>query len=315
MRRARRQPSGFLLIPDIKGFVALGRKIHLSIMHATAFSHDQDQRATLTGHASPFPGLGKTVSTGFGTGLVRRSARRYLSATPRGWLMHLLCPKAQLSRLTHSLVPGHPIIYRTRTCRISRILYESSVVPGRFRGATRSRFCILVQNLMAGAGSSSQFIGGLMVALLYVVIGLLGAIGSILIFRQIFQGRWEQIFWTSFLVVIAAFYLSFAAYFEASTHAWQTEVVGVAVFLVCAVGGLFLRSAIAVGYVIHGLWDLSVSIFPALHFAGLSITEIPLGYGIFCSTYDFVVACYLMTSDTAWHKSGKFDLYFWRHRP
>ena len=88
----------------------------------------------------------------------------------------------------------------------------------------------LLQNLMAGAGSSSQFIGGLIVALLYVVIGLLGAIGSIVVFRRIFQGRWEQIFWASFLVVIAAFYLSFAAYFGASTHAWQTEVVGVAAF-------------------------------------------------------------------------------------
>ena len=61
---------------------------------------------------------------------------------------------------------------------------------------------MLLQNLIAGAGSSSQFIGGLVVALLYVVIGMLSAIGSILIFRQIFQGRWEQIFWTSFLVVI-----------------------------------------------------------------------------------------------------------------
>ena len=61
----------------------------------------------------------------------------------------------------------------------------------------------LLQTLIAGAGSSSQFIGGLVIALLYVVIGLLSAIGSILIFRRIFHGRWEQIFWTSFLVVIA----------------------------------------------------------------------------------------------------------------
>ena len=151
------------------------------------------------------------------------------------------------------------------------------------------------------------------VALLYVVIGLLSSIGSILIFRRIFQGRWEQIFWSSFLVVIAAFYLSFAAYFGASTHAWQTEVVGVAVFLVCVVGGLFSRSAIAVGYVMHGLWDLSHCLSGS-SLVGLSITEIPLSYGIFCSTYDFVVACYLMISDSAWHESGKFDLYFWRHR-
>jgi len=135
----------------------------------------------------------------------------------------------------------------------------------------------LLQNLMAGTGSSGQFIGGLVVALLYVVIGLLSAIGSILIFRRICQGRWEQIFWASFLVVIAAFYLSFAAYFEASTHAWQTEVIGVAVFFVCAVGGLFSRSAIAVGYVMHGLWDLSHCLWGS-SFAGLSITEIPLPY-------------------------------------
>src|SRR5260221_14487508 len=107
----------------------------------------------------------------------------------------------------------------------------------------------LLQNLMAGAGSTSQFIGGLVVALLYAVMGFLSAIGSILIFRRIFQGRWEQIFWTSFLVVIAAFYLSFAAYFEASTHPWQTELVPVAIFLVCAVGGLLPRTALAVRYV------------------------------------------------------------------
>src|SRR5215813_1412016 len=140
----------------------------------------------------------------------------------------------------------------------------------------------LLRNLTTGAGPSGQFIGGLVVALLYAVIGVLGAIGSILVFRRIFQGRWEQIFWASFLVVIAAFYLSFAAYFGASTHAWQTEAVGVAVFLICALCGLFSRSAIAVGYVMHGLWDLSHCLSGA-SLAGLSITEIPLGYGLFCS--------------------------------
>src|SRR5215471_6713424 len=158
----------------------------------------------------------------------------------------------------------------------------------------------LLRNLMTGAGSSSQLVGGLVVALLYAVVGVLGAIGSILVFRQIFQGRWEQIFWASFLVVIAAFYLSFAAYFGASTHAWRTEMVGVTIFLVFAAGGLFARSAIALGYVMHGLWDLSHCLSGS-SLAGVAITETPLGYGIFCSTYDFVVACYLVISDTAWH--------------
>jgi hypothetical protein len=165
----------------------------------------------------------------------------------------------------------------------------------------------LLHNLIAGAGSGSQFVGGLVVAVLYAVIGSLGAIGSILVFRRIFHGRWEQIFWASFLVVIAAFYLSFAAYFGASPHAWQTELIGVGVFLVCA-----LRSAIAIGYILHGLWDLSHCLFGS-SFAGVSITDIPLGYGIFCSAFDFVVAAYLMIGDTAWHKPGKFDPYFWRH--
>jgi hypothetical protein len=172
----------------------------------------------------------------------------------------------------------------------------------------------LMQSLLAGAGSSSQFIGGLVVALLYVYIGLFAAIGSIFVFRRVFRGRWEQIFWASFLVVIAAFYLSFAAYFGASIHAWQTELVGVAVFLVCAVGGLFSRSAIAVGYVAHGLWDLSHCLSGS-SLAGLPITEIPLGYALFCSTFDFVVACYLMSSGTVWHEAGKFDPFFWRYRP
>ena len=172
----------------------------------------------------------------------------------------------------------------------------------------------LLQDLIAGAGSGSQFIGGFVVALLYLTIGLLSVTGSIFVFRRIFQGRCEQIFWASFLVAIAVFYLSFAAYFGAVAHAWKTELVGVAVFLVCAVGGLFFRPLIAAGYVMHGLWDLSHSLSGS-SLLGLSITEIPLGYGLFCLAYDFVVAIYLMTSKTAWDEPGRFDPYFWRHSP
>src|SRR5262249_1190762 len=108
--------------------------------------------------------------------------------------------------------------------------------------------------------------------------------------------------------------LCFAAYSGASIDAWQTEVLGVAVFLVCAVAGLFYRSAIAVGYVMHGLWDLSHCL-SGTSLAGLSMTDIPLGSRICCSTFDFVVAGYLVTSDTVWHAPGKLDLYFWRYQP
>ena len=172
----------------------------------------------------------------------------------------------------------------------------------------------LLQDLLTGAGSGSQLVGGLVVALLYMTIGFLAATGSIVIVRRMFRGRWEQVFWAAFLVVIAAFYLSFAAYFAASAHAWQTELIGVGVFLVCAVVvGLFFRPAIAAGYVIHGLWDLSHSLSgPSL--AGVPLTDIPLGYGLFCLTYDFVVAGYLMKSDSPWHQPGRLELYFWRAR-
>jgi hypothetical protein len=166
---------------------------------------------------------------------------------------------------------------------------------------------------MTGARSSSQLVGGFVVGMLYAVIGVLAAIGSIVVFRRIFQGRWEQIFWSSFLVLIAAFYLSFAAHFGASPEAWQTELVFVAVIFACALWGLFYRPAIAFGFAMHGLWDIAHSLFGSSLF-GLPTTEIPLGYGMLCLTFDLTVAGYLMMSDTAWDEPGKFDLYFWRNR-
>ena len=171
----------------------------------------------------------------------------------------------------------------------------------------------LLQNLMSGAETGSQFFGGLIVAVLYAVIGLLSAVGSIVILRQIFQGRWEQIFWASFLFVIAAFYLSFAAYFQVSTNAWKTELIAVIVFFVCAMVGLFFRPLIALGYVMHGIWDLSHCLSAPL-LAGLALTEIPLGYGVFCLVYDLTVASYVMkNSSNTWNEPGRFDPFFWRH--
>jgi hypothetical protein len=171
----------------------------------------------------------------------------------------------------------------------------------------------LLQTLVSGSATSSQLIGGLVVVLLYATIGLLSAIGSIFIVRRMFQGRWEQVFWACFLIMVAAFYLGFAAFFRASPHAWGTEIVAVAMFVVCGVVGLFFRPAIALGFVLHGLWDLTHSLSGS-SFAALSLTEIPLGYGLFCVTYDVPVAYYLMTSDTAWRQPGKFNPWFWRQR-
>jgi hypothetical protein len=172
----------------------------------------------------------------------------------------------------------------------------------------------LLQSLVAGAGSAGQLVGGWVIVLLYAVIGLLAAAGSILVFPRILHGRWELLFWAWFLVMIAGFYLSFAAYFGAPAQAWRAELVGVAVFLALCLGGLLSWPLVAAGYATHGLWDLAHCLSGA-SLAGLALTEIPLGYGVFCATYDVVVAAYLVTGATAWHEPGRLDLPFWRPRP
>lgn len=168
----------------------------------------------------------------------------------------------------------------------------------------------LIQSL-ASAGAA-QFLGGFIILVLYIIVGLLAAAGSILVFQRVFTGQWEQMFWASFLVAIAAFYLSFAAYYQISVAAWQTELIGVVIFLGVAFGGLFSRQAIGFGYLAHGLWDLIHSLM-GVNFAGLFLTEIPLGYGVFCATFDFTVVYYILTSTSGWDEEGRFDPLFWRH--
>jgi hypothetical protein len=169
-----------------------------------------------------------------------------------------------------------------------------------------------LESLISGAGPAGRLVGGWVVAVLYLVIGLLAAAGSILVFRRVFRGRWEPIFWAAFLVVIAAFYLAFAAWFEATSPAWWTEAVAVVVFLACAVGGLFHRAAIAAGYALHGLWDLTHSL-AGTSLDGLALTDIPLGYPLFCLGFDLTVAVYLLRPDPAWREPGRFDPLFWRN--
>src|SRR5947209_1861556 len=81
-------------------------------------------------------GLGKIVSTGFDTGLVRRSVRRHVSAN------------AALPAKAPAWWSGHLII---------------STIPRWYRTAESEQQGMdsaLLQNLMTGAGSSSQFVGG-----------------------------------------------------------------------------------------------------------------------------------------------------------
>jgi hypothetical protein len=156
-------------------------------------------------------------------------------------------------------------------------------------------------------GEGHSMLGFLVIASLYVVIGVMAARGTICIFRKIFAPRTEQIFYAVFLILIAALYLAFVAYFGAAT-AWQLETAVVLAFVVIGLLGVRLPSALIVGFSLHGLWDLlhelhahgGYSAFESGH-----LTAIPLAYGFFCAAFDFYMAVYFYGRRADWSAAWK----------
>ena len=77
-----------------------------------------------------------------------------------------------------------------------------------------------------------------------------------------------------------------------------------AVFAVFGLVGVRVSFALIVGYLLHGLWD-AVHEFNA-HAGGSLLgppqtTSVPLAYGFFCATYDFLMATYFYTRRNHWH--------------
>jgi hypothetical protein len=139
-----------------------------------------------------------------------------------------------------------------------------------------------------------SMLGFVVIMILYAVIGLMAAAGTISIARKILGPKAEQIFYGMFLIVIAAFYLAFTAYFGVST-AWRLETAVVAAFVVIGLLGTRVPLALIVGYSLHGLWDLLHELqahgaYSA--FAPGQLTAIPLAYGVFCLAFDFYMAAY-----------------------
>jgi hypothetical protein len=97
--------------------------------------------------------------------------------------------------------------------------------------------------------------GFVVIVILYATIGLMGAAGAIFLVRKFLGPKGEQIFYGAFLILIAAFYLAFAAYFG-SAEAWRVEVSAVVLFTAFGLFGTRLPIALIVGYPLHGLWDL-----------------------------------------------------------
>src|ERR1700688_750544 len=96
-------------------------------------------------------------------------------------------------------------------------------------------------------GEGYSMLGFVVIVILYAVIGLMAAAGTIVIARKIPGPKAEQIFYAMFLIMFATFYLAFAAYFEVAT-AWRVETAVVVAFVAIGLLGVRLPFALIVGY-------------------------------------------------------------------
>ncbi len=147
-----------------------------------------------------------------------------------------------------------------------------------------------------------SLLGFVVIVTLYAVIGLLAAAGAICISRKILAPKAEQIFYAMFLIMVAAFYLAFAAYFRVAT-AWRLESAVVVAFVALSLLGIRLPFALIVGYSLHGLWDLMHELQAHGAYTAFEpgrLTAIPLAYGVFCAAFDFCMAAYFSARRAEW---------------
>ena len=156
---------------------------------------------------------------------------------------------------------------------------------------------------------SARAVGFVVIAILYVVIGILAAAGTITFSRKLLRPRAEQIFYGVLLLCIALLYLAFVAYFGMAS-AWGTESRAVLVFGAIGLLGTRIPLALVVGYLLHGVWD-------ALHEAQIhgwasvfvpgQATPVPLAYGFFCAAIDLAIGAYSYIRRAEWSAA-------WRRR-
>ncbi|MBZ5616961.1 MAG: hypothetical protein LAO23_23430 [Acidobacteriia bacterium] len=151
-------------------------------------------------------------------------------------------------------------------------------------------------------GQGYSMLGFVVIVILYAVIGLMAAAGTISITSKFLAPKAEQMFYAMFLIMIAAFYLAFAAYFGMAT-AWRVETAVVVAFVAIAVLGVRLPLALIVGYPLHGLWDLLHELQAHGAYSAFEpgqLTAIPLAYGVFCAAFDFCMAAYFYARRVDW---------------
>ena len=157
-------------------------------------------------------------------------------------------------------------------------------------------------------GQGHSMLGFVVIVVLYAVIGLMAAAGTIFIARRILPPKAEQIFYAAFLIMIATFYVAFAAYFGAAGKAWQVETAAVVAFVAIALLGARLPVALIIGYALHGVWDLLHELQAHGTYSAFGpgqMTPIPLAYGVFCTAFDFCMAGYFFTRRAQWNAAWK----------
>ena len=145
-------------------------------------------------------------------------------------------------------------------------------------------------------------IGFVVIVILYATVGVMAAAGAVFITQKILRPKGEQIFYGLFLVLIAAFYLAFGAYFD-SASAWRVETTAVVAFAVIGLVGVRLPIALMIGYPLHGVWDLLHELSAhgtRVAFEPQQLTAVPLAYGVFCATFDVCIAVYAWRRRAEW---------------
>jgi uncharacterized protein DUF6010 len=141
----------------------------------------------------------------------------------------------------------------------------------------------------------------------YVGIGALAAAGSMYLSHRFVRAKHEATLYGSCLIAIAAIYLAFRSYFGEAA-AGSLEAVAVLAFAVAGCLGTRVPVVLIAGYVLHGGWDLLHEVQAHLQvdvFGGRQATRIPLAYGAFCATFDWVIAVYFVYRRRHWVAAWK----------
>ena len=132
------------------------------------------------------------------------------------------------------------------------------------------------------------------ILLVYFSLGLMAAMGSLVLTQKFLPPRLEAPLFGVLLVPIAGLYLVFTRHFGFD-DAWSTELWAVLGFSLLGLLGMRFPLVLVLGYGLHGAWDVAHELHAHARvdaFGGLPVTLVPLAYGAACAGYDGYVAAY-----------------------